>query len=594
MTTNKRNHKEKNNNITPQRFFLLQWRVFIELLSERKKWTIGIISFSILVAICGFIEVKFIEYVTDSVYLFYSGVYLFKDLFVIFLFFFLLLIIVRLLKNKFQKTSAQFDSYVSLLIDKKITNKISKISYEYFETMEFYEKIHLAAKASSQYPNAIYGVIQIINIISSLIVYCIILSKVSIKFIFVVMASILIGSIISLKTTDLQLSYWRKNVSPEERKNDYFKNIYSSRINQSNIQTNNAHVFFRNKYHEYNTLTRKNYLKLNGMSFFTELFVALLFVVAFCYTTLTVGTKVVQGELNLGYYSMVVAALSNLFLSIKKFVKFMNSSNWYVRVLEAYYDVLDFEDDEPVLTDLQYAETCHITLNDVSYKYAQSEKEALRELNLQFLHNQKIAIVGANGSGKSTCVLIVLGLLKKYTGIFNSDNVVVSAILQDFGKYQMTIKQNIEIGVGGKNLSDATIKDLLNRVGLLDFVMSKPKGIYTMLGQLNHGENLSVGQWQRLAIARLLANDKANVWILDEPTAHLDPIAEIEIYKLIFELSKNKLVIFISHRLGFSKMADKVIVFNKGQISEIGTHSQLMMNNGIYKQMFDIQKEMYQ
>lgn len=593
MASVKENKKEATNKITPQRFFQLQWRVLKELLSERKKWTIGIIIFSILITTCSFIELRFIEYVTDSIYMFYSASYQFGDLILMFSLFFLLLFFVKILQNKYDRTRAKFDSHISFLVDKKITNKIASISYEHFETMEFHEKIHLAAKASFQYPNAIYGITQIFNIVSSLIVYCIILSEVNLLFVLVTIFSILIGAIISLRTTDWQLDYWRTNVSPEERKNDYFKNIYSRRISQYNIQINHAHALFAEKYHKYNSLTRKNYLKLNLISFITELAVSFLFVISFCFTTLTVGNKIAMGSLNLGYYSMVVAALSNLFLSIKRFVKYMNNANWYVRVLEAYYDVLECDGFPTESNEQTNDNTCSIVLNDISYKYAQSEKYALKDINLHFSQNQKIAIVGANGSGKSTCVLIVLNLLKKYTGICCSDNVISTAILQDYGKYQMTIKQNIEIGVGGKELPDFIIEDLLKKVGLFEFVNSKPKGIYTVLGQLEDGEELSIGQWQRLAIARLLANEKANVWILDEPTAHLDPVAEIEMYKLIFELSTDKLVLFISHRLGFARMAEEIIVFNEGKIDEIGSHSQLMKNNGLYKKMFDIQKEMY-
>ena len=142
-------------------------------------------------------------------------------------------------------------------------------------------------------------------------------------------------------------------------------------------------------------------------------------------------------------------------------------------------------------------------------------------------------------------------------------------------------------------MPDKKIIAILKKVGLYDYVMTKSNNIHTMLGQLDKGEELSVGQWQRLAIARLLANDNAKVWILDEPTAHLDPMAEIEMYRLIFELAEDKLVIFISHRLGFARMADKIIVFNNGKVEEEGNHESLMKQCGLYKQMFEVQKEMY-
>ena len=91
----------------------------------------------------------------------------------------------------------------------------------------------------------------------------------------------------------------------------------------------------------------------------------------------------------------------------------------------------------------------------------------------------------------------------------------------------------------------------------------------------------------------MLANETADIWILDEPTAHLDPLAEIEIYNLIFDLAQDKSVLFISHRLGFAKRADRIIVFDEGEIREEGTHEQLMKVDGVYKEMYELQKEWY-
>ncbi|MBQ6677778.1 MAG: ATP-binding cassette domain-containing protein, partial [Clostridia bacterium] len=108
------------------------------------------------------------------------------------------------------------------------------------------------------------------------------------------------------------------------------------------------------------------------------------------------------------------------------------------------------------------------------------------------------------------------------------------------------------------------------------------------------GVELSKGQYQRLAIARLLANEDSNVWILDEPTAFLDPIAEIETYRHIFDLEGDRLVFFISHRLGFAKHADRIVVTEDGRIVEDGSHSELIAReNSVYKKMFESQKEWY-
>ena len=214
---------------------------------------------------------------------------------------------------------------------------------------------------------------------------------------------------------------------------------------------------------------------------------------------------------------------------------------------------------------------------------------------LSFKKGEKVAVVGHNGSGKTTLMAIIARLLRSYEGELHEGGAVVSAVMQDFVHYQMTVKESIELGCGGRELSEEKIFEILKKVELYDFIMSKPKGIGTNIGQLEEdGVELSKGQYQRLAIARLLANEDSNVWILDEPTAFLDPIAEIETYRHIFDLAGDRLVFFISHRLGFAKHADRIIVTEDGRIVEDGSHSELIARqNSVYKKMFESQKEWY-
>ena len=132
----------------------------------------------------------------------------------------------------------------------------------------------------------------------------------------------------------------------------------------------------------------------------------------------------------------------------------MTNTNWYVNVLDAYYEVLSFEEANNVSN---YSSYDAISLEKVSYQYIQSSTMALSKINLSFAVNDKIAIVGANGSGKSTCILIILEMLQKYTGIFSKKDIKCIAVLQNFMRYQMTIKENIEIGAGGAQLPDEKI-----------------------------------------------------------------------------------------------------------------------------------------
>lgn len=266
------------------------------------------------------------------------------------------------------------------------------------------------------------------------------------------------------------------------------------------------------------------------------------------------------------------------------------------KYLELFAEVMSYETAEAVPE--RYKET-DIEARDVSFVYPQSQRKALGHLTVSIKYGEKIAIVGANGSGKTTFCNLLMGLTDRYDGLiaYGEDALdlgrSIACIMQDFAQYEMTVRENIEMGDVDRSFTDDEIVGLLEKVGLKGYVMSLAQGIDTPLGQLDKGIELSKGQWQRLAIARLLANPKATVWILDEPTAYLDPMSEIGFYDLIYQLSGSRTVIFISHRLGFARRADRILVFEDGRIAEEGTHEELLGQNGIYADMYARQTEWY-
>jgi len=181
-----------------------------------------------------------------------------------------------------------------------------------------------------------------------------------------------------------------------------------------------------------------------------------------------------------------------------------------------------------------------------------------------------------------------------------------SVVYQDFAKYYISLKDNIMLGdVAGihesieKNLksettADSKILDAAKNAGLDELITELKSGLDTPLGKiLEHGQDISGGQWQRVAIARSLIS-RAPLKILDEPTAALDPISESRVYSEFEKLMQGKTTIFISHRLGSTKLADEILVIDDGHIIERGTHDTLLMEDGQYAQMFEAQRGWYQ
>ena len=168
-----------------------------------------------------------------------------------------------------------------------------------------------------------------------------------------------------------------------------------------------------------------------------------------------------------------------------------------------------------------------------------------------------------------------------------------SIIYQDFSKYYVSLKDNIVIGdISGSEL-DRRICEVIDDAGLKDIVVKLKNGTNTLLGRVKEdGQDLSGGEWQRVAIARSLIS-RAPIKIMDEPTAALDPISENQLYTKLRRLMEGKTTVFISHRLGSTKLADKILVIEDGHILESGTHNELIAAKGQYSEMFEAQRSWY-
>ncbi len=246
------------------------------------------------------------------------------------------------------------------------------------------------------------------------------------------------------------------------------------------------------------------------------------------------------------------------------------------------------------------------TFENVGFKYLNSERWAIRHLDFTLRPTEKLALVGENGAGKSTLVKLLARLydpsegrilldghdLREYD--LNDLRKHIGVIFQDFLRYQMTFSQNIAAG----NIEEQANKDLIYRSAaqsMADELANKlPGGYEQMLGKrFAEGVELSGGEWQKVAIARAYMRD-AQLIILDEPTSALDARAEYNVFQRFTELTLGKMAVLISHRFSTVRMADRIVVLDKGEIAEIGTHNELLEKGGRYAELFELQKIGYQ
>lgn len=318
----------------------------------------------------------------------------------------------------------------------------------------------------------------------------------------------------------------------------------------------------------------------------------------------TVVGEMEAGLKDIGYFGMIITTIIHYRNTLTSFSIRMQWTERSFNVFRDYEDFITKSNDYPN-SEKYLPDNFEIEFSNVSYTYIQAERKALDKFNIKLKSDETIAIVGVNGSGKTTFATLLQELSKRYEGrvLVNDKNIndemgiirnSTSTIFQDFVEYQVSIRDNIKLGDINRDISDEEIWEILDKVKLKEYVENLPDGIDTMLGQIMEGTELSKGQWQRLAVARLLANKHARIWVLDEPTAYLDPLAEIEMYQFIYSLKEDRTVIFISHRLGFAKRADRIVVFKDGAVTEQGSHEELLVHNGEYARMYNKQKAWYE
>lgn len=246
-----------------------------------------------------------------------------------------------------------------------------------------------------------------------------------------------------------------------------------------------------------------------------------------------------------------------------------------------------------------------VTFDDVTFAYPGSEAPALREVSITIPAGQKVAIVGRNGSGKSTFVSLLCGLYAPQEGTVRvggmdaSDDPAaaraqISAVFQDFGRYEDTLRFNVTVSDEERPRDDDAIRALAAFVGAEGLVDGRPGGLDAVVGSYSEaGNNLSGGQWQRVALMRAAWRDRARVMVLDEPTSALDPLAEALLYRRFAELVGGRTALLISHRLGVAAVVDRILVFDGGRIVEDGTHDELLAAGGLYAELYEAQAQWY-
>lgn len=317
--------------------------------------------------------------------------------------------------------------------------------------------------------------------------------------------------------------------------------------------------------------------------------------------------KALAGAFGLGSVTQYVASITKVSGGMSSFVSTLGDMRNNAPFLELTFEFLDIPNNMyqgSLTVEKRNDRKYEVEFRNVSFKYPGSENYALRNVNMKFEIGKRLAVVGMNGSGKTTFIKLLCRLYDPTEGeiLLNGIDIrkynyaeymnIFSVVFQDFKLFSLTLGENV---ASGSRIDREKVIDCLNKAGFGGRLVEMPNGIDTYLytDYEKDGVNVSGGEAQKIAIARALYKDSPFI-ILDEPTAALDPIAEAEIYGKFDEIAGDKTAIYISHRLSSCKFCDEIAVFHEGAVIQQGTHASLVADeSGKYYELWHAQAQYY-
>jgi ATP-binding cassette subfamily B protein len=518
-----------------------------------------------------------------------------------------LFIVIQLLQSFVQQWSAYYLQKQQYLmgehISMQVLKKAAEIDYAYFEDPEFYDSLHLTQQQSAYLPaqiiNSLQTLFQQVIMVLALAAFLVSVHW-SIPFLLVLFSLPLAVSRMYFGQRQFKLE---KNIVPDQRKAYDLFNYVTNHAHAKELRIFSFGSYFIELYQQlqkkiFNQRNQLQYVYMQKSMLIT--FFEVLFVTAFY---LILISKSIGGAITVGGLIIYFQAFQRLQTSVNGIFKSGTSlfqNQLYLQEIVKYLSLPGRYEKVTTFKKELINDGFNIDISNLYFKYPNTGKDVLRDINMHFEKGKFIAVVGENGSGKSTLLKLLCGLYNTdrggvYFGGINANDLStsffskhISVVFQDFGKYYMTVEDNIALGLNQadpqrleKAMDDATGSDIL---------ISLQSGMQTTLGRTHKlGEELSGGQWQKIAIARALYK-KHQILILDEPTSAIDPLAELKFFSHIKKEIGDKIVILITHRLHNLKLADQIYVMNEGEVGESGTFESLMEHKGYFYRYYQAQQ----
>lgn len=486
---------------------------------------------------------------------------------------------------------------------KKLFEKIQRISPEAFENTDFLDGLNKAQEGVKAVTNV---PLYVLNIIFFDITYAISMSRYLFDLSPVLITTLAFAFVPALISQFVQINYFsklEKQSAPLRRRCDYYNKAICEREYFKETRMIGAFDYFYDLFCDTLSLLLHKQWETERKATLVKLLLNLGTFIGMGLSTYLLFIATIDGIITIGAFAAVFATLGQVFDIMQSMMTWDISG--ITRDLGKVYNFMETMDYPEVTGEKRTQDLKKgIVANNIYFAYPERSEFAIDNVSLKIKKGETIAIVGENGSGKSTLIRLLTGLYRPCQGDVviagintkdvNLDSLYqgISGVFQNYQRYKMTLLENVIISDIKKTVDELEVINVLKKSGV-DGSGKDDIDLSKMLSPEFGGIDLSGGQWQRLAIARALYRDSVYI-VLDEPTAAIDPIEEDKLYTKFKELVEDKSAIIVTHRLGSTKLADRIIVMDKGKIVDIGTHEQLLFRSGKYANMWQMQAVWYE
>ena len=499
-------------------------------------------------------------------------------------------------------------AHLSDRVQEVLHEKSVAVDLEFYENAEYHDTMHRAQAEAPYRPAAIVAsCAQVIQGGLSLLAVVGLLISFHWLLVVALFASALPGLFVKVRYSS-RLYRWMREQTALQRLTRYLNTLLTSIESAKEIRLFDLGAEFRGRHRSLRQKSIRDKLRLATRRTGFELLAQVISVTAVFGSMFVIAQRALAGAVTVGDMVMYFGAFQraqDFFRELLAGLAGLYEDNLFLTDFKRFVEL------EPTVVDPRHPRVYPrpfrkgIEFEHVSFRYPGTETEVLSDVSFTIHPGEHIAVVGENGSGKTTLVKLLCRLYDPTQGVIRIDGTdlrdlklaevraELAVVFQDYAHYQLSARDNIWLGNVALPADSPRIVEAARRTGADSIIQSLPLGYDTILSrQFEQGADLSLGQWQKLALARAFLRD-SQLLVLDEPTAALDPKAEAEVFDQFHELAAGRTAVVISHRLSTVRHADRILVLVNGHVAEAGAHNELVERAGVYARLFETQAKAY-